>query len=240
MICFSLPMQSTQKKVDLFDIRPLALLPHKQSVHGMLNTVFLAKVGLDKIYHYDNHMNMILWDGKPKIMPYARAKPVIYDQKYGFLHLHRQSFTEDYGSKIQAIYLKREGLEKGNFIEKFLKENSDDPDRVFSYLEDLEYKLDRRLKLIGIKPEEFGQEFINKINFLEKVKSNPSIILKNLLVRLIWPTIKKISSLLRIPPHYFNDSFTRGGFWPQTGEYYNSELDKEDFINASDEYWFGS
>ena len=128
---------------------------------------------------------------KPKIMPYARAKPVIYDQKYGFLHLHRQSFPEDYGSKIQAIYLKREGLEKGNFIEKFLKENSDDPDRVFSYLEDLEHKLDRRLKLIGIKPEEFGQEFINKINFLGKVKSNPSIILKNLLVRLIWPIIKK-------------------------------------------------
>ena len=54
------------KKVDLFDIRPLALLPHKQSVHGMLNTVFLAKVGLDKIYHYDNHMNMILWDGNLK------------------------------------------------------------------------------------------------------------------------------------------------------------------------------
>ena len=92
-------------------------------------------------------MNMILWDGKPKIMPYARANKVIYDQKYGFLHLH-QSFTEITDQKFSYIS-QREGLEKGNFIEKFLKENSDDPDRVFSYLEDLEYKLDRRLKLIS-------------------------------------------------------------------------------------------
>jgi hypothetical protein len=227
------------KSVDLFDIRPLALLPHKQSIHGMLNTVFLAKVGLDRIYHYDNHMHMVLWKGKPKIMPYERGKPVIYDDRYGFLHLHKQSFTEDYGEKVQAIYLKQEGLDKGVFIEKFINENYDDPEKVFGYLDDLENKLNRKLKWIGFKPEDFGQEYISKINFLKKVKSRPDLIIRNLIARLVWPLFKKMAIFFRIPPYYFKDPFTRGGIWPQTlEEYYNEELDKEDFVNASDEYWF--
>lgn len=229
------------KKVELFDIRPLALLPHKQSIHGMLNTVFLAKVGLDKIYHYDNHMHMVLWKGKQKIMPFSRGKPVIYDERYGFLHLHKQSFIEDFGAKVQSIYLKQEGLDKGKFIEKFINENYDDPKKVFDYLDNLENKLNFKLKWIGFKPEDFGQEYVSKINFLKKVKSRPVLIIKNLIARLVWPLFKKMSLLLRIPPSYYKDSFTRGGFWPQTiEEYYNKELDKEDFVNASDEYWFDS
>jgi len=184
-------------------------------------------------------MNMILWKGKPKIATYTRAKPVIYDERYGFLHLHRQSFTEDYGSKIQAIYLKQEGINQGVFIEEFINKYYDNPKKVFSYLDDLENKLNRKLKLIGFNPEEFGQEYVNKINFLKQVKSRPVLIIKNLIARLVWPLFKKISKFLKIPPYYYTDFFTRGGFWPLTiEEYYDGELDKKDFVNASDEYWF--
>jgi hypothetical protein len=225
------------KHVDLFNIRPLALLPHLQSIHGILNTVFLAKVGLDKIYHYDNHMNMVLWKGKKKIQPYSRGKPVIYDENYEFLHLHRQSFPDHYGEKLQAIYLRSAGLIKGKYIKEFINKWQCNPNDVYKNLDKIEFELDRKIKWIGYRPEEFGQEYVAKIDFLKNVKIKH--IINNLIIRIIGPIVIKISKLLNIPAHKYTHVFTDSKILPMTiKEFYLTQIDEKDFIDASDDFWF--
>jgi len=220
--------------VDLFGIRPLGFLPHWQTVHGILSAVVMVKVGLDRFYHYDDHTSLVLWPGKPKVMPYERAKPVIFDESRAFLHVHRGSFPENYGKHIQAIYLMQEGLTKGRHIEAFLEKWYRKPAQVFAELDNLEADLDRKLRRLGFDPKAFGQEYTAKIDFLNRV--NTTTIVRNLMKRAARGGILGAYRLIGKDPWWLG---SRKNFWPESlVDFYNRYLDSSDFAMASDDFWF--
>ena len=49
----------------------------------------------------------------------------------------------------------------------------------------------------------------------------------------------KISKLLNIPAHKHTHVFTDSGILPMTiKEFYLTQIDEKDFIDASDDFWF--
>ncbi|MEK6939011.1 MAG: hypothetical protein AABX04_08285 [Nanoarchaeota archaeon] len=137
------------KKVGLFEINPLAMLPARQSIHGILATIAVGKVGLDKVYHYDNLLNNKYWDGRIHNPKPIGENPVVFNEEFGLLHVNRGSLTGDYSQQIQAMYLNEYGLNKGAYIHDFLQKYLVDKKQLFNELKRLELKINRKIRLNG-------------------------------------------------------------------------------------------
>ena len=159
----------------IFEFNAEEFWPHKMSVHGIIATNLISKAGLANLWYYRHAKDLVDWDGRKKSV-FLSVKPSSYDELYGFLHLHRQSFPEDYGAKIQAMYLKEAGFRRSKLINDFLSRYWIEKSALMRELgkieTDLNSRLSRRLYFLANGD---SREFIDKQRTLENYSVKDSL-----------------------------------------------------------------
>ena len=220
-------------QIDFFGYNPIELFPHKNSVHGALVLQLLGKIGIKNIYYYSHHSNLEYWDAKNKILPFERAKPSIFDSNLKFLHVHTAAFPENLGKSVQAYYLRKYDITKGEKIQEFIEKYYIPENELFKTLSEIEKKQDFKLKLLGFDPVVFGRDFSLK----EEILTAP-----------LKDKIKRLAGNLAKIPYYRllgkKDIRTRGlypdSLWPNKNiyEYYNEIIQLDDFPEEYSDFWF--
>jgi len=154
--CFD---SAAMRRCGFFDFEPLEMLPHKLSIHGILATLALAKVGLSRFDHYNDQTRMEMWPGRRKPLPVLPAFPSHHDLDEGFLHVHRQAFPDRLGERLQAHYLAAHGLTRGTVIPEFTERWKMDERELIDRLERLHADAERKMRSLGLDPREFGGDY---------------------------------------------------------------------------------
>lgn len=190
---------------NIFEINLENFFPHIMTVHGILFCNFLLKYGLKKIWYYRDTKSLETYDGT--ILKDGGVRPVSFDSYYKFLHVHRESFPENYGKSIQAIYLKKYTTGRSQIINEFIKENYISEKILLSKLNKIEIKLDKSLKLRFYNSEIIeNREIIYKEEMLKK--HSLKILIKNIIrsiIKNIIKNIKKDRIILSIDKYYKNE-----------------------------------
>jgi hypothetical protein len=220
------------KRVGLFDVNPLTMLPTRLSMHGILSTLFLGKVGLDKIFLYDRLTENVYWDGWPHKIGYRGMLPTAFDPKRGFLHVHRGGLPGEFCQNIQAMYLQDYGLTKGEHIEPFLQKYTVDKQKLMKDIREVELKVNRKLRWSGFPVLEwgrFGRDISRKnwyfgLSLRKKIKYWGITMFAN-----FWDSVIKKRFGIEILPNY--------NLWPESlSSYMTKELDVNDF--PKEMIWF--
>ncbi len=208
-------------KNNIFDFDVLEMLPHMLSVHGILGAQIIMKIGLKNCLYYDDLSDHVCWKDEKKILPFLPVKPSLYDEKRRFIHIHRESFPDDLGYKLQSFYLFKNSLLNGIHIQKHIQ--------LYEYDHELPLYLSRRLKkgikklkLYGYKSNIYAQE----IKRIEDIITKTTIqtMAKNYTKKLIYFIISKFKRTENI--------------WPiPLDNYYDIIIDKS-YFPARKRYWF--
>ncbi len=221
------------KKKRFFDFNVLAFLPHRLSIHGVMSLIIIGRLGLENIYHYDNHIGHIFWDGKKHPGELERGRPSMYDPVRGMLHVDTPTFPKNYGKAVQAMYLYENGITKGKTIKKFLKENLMDKQKLIRNLERYEKRLDSKLRLRGFPILEwgrFGRTFTKKEKYLNAPFEKKLNYWFGTISREIWDkTIKKWMGV-DLTPDY--------SFWPEDMEVILAKATFEEDYPDKSTLWF--
>jgi len=217
-----------------FDFDPIDMLPHKLSIHGILSMLILIKVGLKNFLLYHDQSGCECWPGQEKYLPWLPVKPSSYDTARHFLHVHRQSYPKDWGQQLQALYLRRNNITKGNSIKDFLEQYTMPDEEIIGVL-NTEYRyLTRSLRHWGIRPEPLAQDLIAMQRALMEASKTP------------WPVMYRIAAraLHTLGLQYVGKRNVAGysnSLWPEVdvAAYYRRTLDKSWFPPDTD-FWFDS
>ena len=220
------------KKIGFFDFNVLEMLPHRLSGHGILALLIIAKVGISKMYLYDNHTRFKYWDGKPKNPFRGRANPSAFDKETGFLHVNVGSFLGNSGKWVQAFYLKKYNLTKGKHIKEFLIRYYVPKKRLFYILNCVEEELQLKLRFLGfpfLRFGRFGRDFRKMQWYIDSPLKKKIRYWFFSVVRTLWEsTISKFG--VTIFPEY--------SVWPESLEsFYSNVLNPEDYPDKS-MVWF--
>lgn len=222
-----------RKENKFLDFNPIALLSHKQSMHGIFSTLIVARIGLENTYLYDDHTKQEFWDGKRHPAILERGRPSMYDPKRGFLKMNAPTFPQNYGKSIQAMYLKENGITKGKYIQEFLRMYSIDKKQLIKDLDKMEKSLNRKLRLSGfpiLSYGRFGRNFTKKQRYLDSKMSQKIKYCLSLNARSLWDvTIKKKFHVDLIPDY---------NFWPESIEGFLSRFVNETDYPDSNPFWF--
>jgi len=179
------------KRNKILDFHPEELWPHKNTIHGILGSVFIVKMGLRNIWYYRNTKDLLCYDDK--ILGYRGVKPSSYDPYYGFLHVHRGSFHNNFGKNIQAMYLKEAKFNNSEMINNFIKDNFIPKYKLIYSLQNHEKNLNKKIKIFL-----FSNDIIVRRDIMEKQNlinnTGLIIIMKNMIMRIILFFYKKIKS----------------------------------------------
>ncbi|MCD4801333.1 MAG: hypothetical protein K8R16_00175 [Anaerolineales bacterium] len=220
-------------KIDFFGYNPIELFPHKNSVHGALVLQLLGKIGIKNIYYYSHHSNLEYWDGKNKILPFERVKPSVFDPYWKFLHVHTSAFPDNLGKSVQAYYLKKYEMTKGDNIQKFIQKYYQPEAKLFNTLSNIEQKQNLKLKLMGFNPVVFGRNFSLKEEILTApLKDKVKMLVMNLAKAPYYRLLGKKDIRTR---NLYPDSL-----WPNKNiyEYYNEIIHFDDFPEEYRDFWF--
>jgi hypothetical protein len=134
------------KELKLFDFNPRDFRLDKWSVHSIWSTIFLSRLGLDKIWYYGNTKKMLDYNGKQ--MGRRGVKPAIYDPLFGTLHVHRSSFKKEGGKILQAYHLGNAGLDKTKYLQNFIsKYNIYEPIKIYWNMQEIRNYVKRLFRL---------------------------------------------------------------------------------------------
>lgn len=222
------------KEVGFFDFNPLDMLPHKLSIHGILCVQILVKVGLKKFLLYHDQSGCQCWPGQEKYLPWYPVKPSSYDPVRHFLHVHRQSYPEDWGEQLQAFYLRQNGVTKGNTIRAFV-ERCTMPDRQLIELLNVEYNnLVRSLRRWGISPGPLAQDLVAMRESLAQARKMSWQLLRSQAARALHALGLQYVGKSNVVD--YPDSL-----WPSmdVADYYRQTLDKS-WFPPDTEFWFDS
>lgn len=207
------------REVNLFDFRPLHLLPHKLSVHGILMAQFLIKLGRSRILFFDIFSRSSLhdcWSGEVKKFPSFPVKPSLIDKERGFIHIHTESFPNDFGRQLQVFYLKQYNLANGINLSSYLANYQNAPDLNLVLSKELK-RMTLLTRLLGYDVGKFGQDVIS----MRQVVSKAS--LKEVVLNYAVKIADGCLSLLRL-------KLTRKtkSIWPmQISDYYKENVNNE-------------
>jgi len=213
------------KKIGLFDVNPLTMLPGRLSIHGVMSTLIVGKIHLNNVYFYDNHTDLRYWDGKLHDPIFNRGKPTMFDYKYRFLHVHLGSFPGDISNNLQAMYLKKYGMIKGKCIKKFLERYLIDEHVLFQKIRELEEKVDKKVRWRGFPVlgwGRFGRDYSRKnwylgLSFNKKLRYWMIAMARN-----IWEGTFQKSFGVELAPDY--------SVWPESlDSFYTRNLDSSDY-----------
>lgn len=221
------------RKIRFFDFNVLEMLPTRLSVHGILATLIISRVGVSKFYLYDNHTKFKYWDGTPKNPFRGRANPSAINEDNGFLHVNVGSFPNDYGKKVQAMYLKDYKLTKGKNIQEFLKKYNTPKNQLMSELDSIEKRLRLRLRLLGFPFLEFGRfgRDFSKMQWYIKSPINKKVKYWFMSIgRTFWESVISKRLGVVVFPEYST--------WPESIEsFYSRMLEPSDYPDKS-MVWF--
>jgi hypothetical protein len=223
------------RKIKFFDFNTLEMLPTRLSIHGILATLIVSRVGVSNLYLYDNHTKFKYWDETPKDPFRGRANPSALNEENGFLHVNVGSFPNSYGNKVQAMYLKNYSLTKGKYIQDFLNKNYIPKDRLCAELNSIEKTLKLKLRFLGfpiLKLGRFGRDF-SKMQWYIKAPINKKIKYWFLSIgRTFWESMISKRFGVTIFPEY--------SLWPESLEsFYSRALNPNDYPDKS-MVWFKS
>ena len=215
------------------DFNPLAMLVHKNSIHGLLSLMLVSRIGIENTYHYDNHSNLLYWDGKKHPGDIERVKPSIFDPEHKFLHVHVQGFPEKYGLSVQAMYLKRYGLTKGEYIQKFIEKYYIPQKELFAILKKIEKKQNLKIRFLGfpiLSFGRFGRTFHKKEMYIKaSLGWKARYWFGATSMAVFQSTIGKIFGFEMIPDY---------SQWPESLEsFYSRNLEEKDYPNKEIIWW---
>jgi len=218
------------EKKRFFEFNTLSMMFHKLSIHGILSTLLIAKIGLENVYQYENHAKQVFWDGKLHPGDLERARPSMFDPERKMLHVDTNTFPNNLGKRVQAMYLFENGVTMGENIGKFLEKYNMDKETLLKRLSRIETLLDWRLRFCGfpiLSFGRFGRNFSKKIKYLKKPRISYVI---NSTLRSIWDmTIKKLTGVELVPDY---------SFWSESFEnFMANNTGKEDYPDSS-VVWF--
>jgi hypothetical protein len=221
------------KKTKFLDFNTIAMLPHKLSIHGLLSLLMVTRVGLENIYHYDNHIGHVHWDGKPHPIDLERGRPSMFDPKRAMVHVDVNAFPKELGKSVQAMYLVDHNLTKGKNIQAFLKKHFMNKKRLLKRLDKEEKRLNSKLKWQGfpiLKMGRFGRTFGKKIKYLNKSPKSKFTYWLGANGRYIWDKTVRERLGLDLVPDY--------SFWPTSMDtFLGTFVHEKDYPNGNDS-WF--
>ena len=150
------------RKIGFFNFNVLEMLPTRLSIHGILATLLISRAGISKIYFYDDHTKLEYWDGTHKDPLRGRANPSAFNEETGFLHVNVGSFPDDYGKKVQAMYLNDYRITDGKYVKEFLGKYGIPKKQLIEELEVVERNLRLKIRLTGFpifSLGRFGRDF---------------------------------------------------------------------------------
>ncbi len=223
------------KEIKFFDFNPLEMLPHKLSIHGILCMQILVKLGLKNFLLYHDQSGCECWPGQEKHLPWYPVKPSSYDPVRYFLHVHRQSYPEDWGQQLQAFYLRKNGMTKGDCIETFLRKYTMPEEELVRLLNTEYCSLLRSLRRRGIRPEPLAQDLVAMRKALMEASKTPWTVLRSLAAHMLRTLgLQYVGKRNVVAGH--PDSL-----WPgvDVAAYYRQTLDKS-WFPPDTEFWFDS
>lgn len=166
-----------RRAADLFKVwyyAPEDLLMRKYSVHGTLMTIFAVKFGLSNIWYYKTLRDCLNCYGASSTDD--ETKPCIYDDEYGFLHIHRGSLPIGYGKALQAYHM-------------YWHTDSHQPESWKTFIE---YNYDSNIKgKIRKQNEKLNRQLAIRL-FSKKIQDKTRITYKESLIKYCtWKTILK-------------------------------------------------
>ena len=182
------------KKLNLFSINTLELLPHKFTIHGILMALILIKVGKERVLFFDTFGDASThecWKNEKKVFPYYPVKPSLIDKDRLFIHIHTESFPSNRGKQLQSYYLKSQNLIKGENIINHINNNEDAHD-LHDWLSKELVAVKKAAKRLGYRADSFGQD----IMYLKDTVSSASI--KQVLINYIYSTINRVLSIANL------------------------------------------
>lgn len=148
------------KETRLWDFDSLEMHLHKLSIHGFLAILTVMRVGMKRFLLYSDFSETQIWDGRPHpLYPQDESKPSSFDPAYHLLHVHSAAFPDDLGKRVQAMYLSRYGLTKGQFIPGFLENYLLPETELMDRLATEESAVNKQLSDYGQTLEDFGFNF---------------------------------------------------------------------------------
>jgi hypothetical protein len=195
------------------EFNTIAMLPQKLSIHGVLSLLMVGRVGLENIYHYDNHIGHVFWDKRSHPGDLERGIPSMYDPKRGMLHVHVGGFPQDLGYSVQAMYLVDNGITKGENVQAFLKKYLVNRNQLLRRLRKIEKKMNFKLKWLGfpiLKYGRFGRNFQKKQKYLDKPIKNKLKYWLGANGRYFWDNVIKPKIGLELTPDY--------SYWPVSND----------------------
>lgn len=221
------------RRIGFFNFNTLEMLPTRLSIHGILATLLVSRVGVSNLYLYDNHTKFKYWDGTPKNPFRGRANPSAFNEDNGFLHVNVGSFPDDYGKKVQAMYLKTYGLIKGKYIQEFLSKHYIPKNQLCDELGSIERKLKLKLRFLGfpiLRLGRFGRDF-SKMQWYIKAPISKKI-------RYIFVSISRTLWESLILKRFGVTIFPEYSLWPESLEsFYARTLNPKDYPDKS-MIWF--
>jgi len=179
------------KQNHVFDVKPEELFPHKYSVHGMLMSIFVVRLGLSKIWYY--RFLKDCYGIRMKPLGVNSIKPFSFDPIYDFIHLNRGSFPGDSGKSLQACLLaKYMDNKRSDMIRDFIDRYYVDEEHLLKGLVELDDSLNKKLrhrlydeKLISTERIILKQNILKNSNFIKDLIKNLSKKAKLRLIRLM-------------------------------------------------------
>lgn len=230
------------KEKKFMDFNPLNLLPDA-GIHQILSIILLGRVGLDNLLLYSTEEKDEFWDGKSSKL--YGVRPSMYNPEWGIMHVARENFPKDLGKEVQAMYLRKHNISKGEYINKLLnKESEMNEEELLKELNSLEKSLDRRLRLLFYRQGDLTRKFNQKQEILDKpLKQKIKIACKNFARELYHETNNMLFKIGLIKNGRYNGPRQsryayRDSEWPakEYTEKYQS-LRKRDFPEQ-DKFWF--
>ena len=214
-------------------------------IHQLLPMICIAKFGWDNIYQYTNGSEREHWDGTPSTKIKNDARPMFFNPKYDQLHIAAEDFDGLLGKELQAYYLSKFDLNRGDSIGEFLDEHQKPKDQLFSDLKSYLESLNRQLPP-GVSIDTFGRDirvvrqYMSEKSKLEKIKilaeQNKDAILYPVM-KGVYQSIQRLFNTSDRPNYAYNQ-------WPSKSinDVFRDELSKQDFpdeMHAEFESSFG-
>ena len=228
-----------------FDYDPRDLMP-QTSIHNMLMLLLLGNLGRSNFTYYSDKSTDRWWDDTEKVQPYAGVRPSTFIPEWGFVHVATGDFPEDLGKSVQANYLRRYGIDRGEYVKSLRADHEIPEQRLFGRLDRIERRLNRRLRLLGFRPESFGRRYPVEEKILQKpLKEKLQLLGKNVVEEAYYRAHELLFAVSPLNDERFEGgprtrNLYRDATWPEesTAELFRQSIRASDFPPEIGPGWY--
>ena len=139
------------------------------NIHGLLSVLMFSNGGFGALDFYDDYQDQEIVPELAKLMPCSLPSyPSIFNREWDLLHVHTGCFPDELGRKVQAAYLQKLDLCKGESLQEFTKGVV--AEEVFAEVRERFKQSDKRLKAFRLKAVDFSQDLV----VMEELAASPA------------------------------------------------------------------